>query len=485
MKRLISFVFLISFSFSSQAALYKIYKITGVNLPVCAGLLEVGVVIDLPNYDCVGVGYSQDSIQYRFGEIFFYAGDIQIRMNPTNSSTGSSHIKYLAYGGGTDSCPAGTVYDDESRSCIERRACNIGESWGQKYWQFSKYGDSPKFCVLGCEGKATGLSLCFTNGNKCGPAKIVSTGNECASNGISSGGTFPEPPPNGCIWVGDGADQTLSCRGDVDGDGSPDPDVPFDDGSHCDWNGNTLECTGGTYPSQDGGNNGNSGNNGSVEIDVDLKPVIKAIDDFHNDNNSNLNKINKTNVDGFEAVRYQVEDAGENVSDTLQGLNYDMQSLLDSIKRSNEDSSNNEIVSINKVNDSLIQLNGNIGGISDGVDKIVNTDISGANFTDCYETNTCTSLYESDYSEYKDLSDFVSKNMTDISTGAIKQVTDIFTHVEISNAQRPETNACLDFGFIDFGCFDFFQDFSMIWTFIRSCFVFTAIATARKLVFGG
>lgn len=133
----------------------------------------------------------------------------------------------------------------------------------------------------------------------------------------------------------------------------------------------------------------------------------------------------------------------------------------------------------------LNRIQRNLEMLNEGLWGIVRTDISGANFTDCYETNSCTSLYESDYSEYKDLSDLVSKNMADISTGAIKQVTDIFTNVDISNAQRPETNACLDFGFINFGCFDFFQDFSMIWTFIRFCFVFTAIATARKLVFGG
>ena len=397
-----------------------------------------------------------------------------------------------------DTCEAPDYINPNSGYCVAAApTCEVDLKLGRIFWKYSTYGDFPTFCGSGCESKpyvpSDGI-LCSTEDDRCF-ADLAQTGESCTSNGASSGGDFPTPPPDGCIWTGTLDDRVLSCSGDADGDGEPDDDTPLDPDSKCDWDGDTLVCNGGTYPDDPdkpdkpetgGGTDSGGGTN------PNSSEVIKVIKDFNKDNNSNLNKINETNSTSLDEVKNSIDAlrsggndgvndgkpgslaAIEEYLDETLGAQYEMNAQLDKLNNS----SSKDYSSV------LNGIHSEVASSGSSLRQIIDTDISGANFTDCYSSNSCTSLYESEYSEYKDMSELVAEKVDNISTGAIRQVTNMFTHIDVSNAQKPNTNMCVDIIY-DFGCYDLFKDFSYIWAFVRFCFIFTSLALARKLVFGG
>ena len=397
-----------------------------------------------------------------------------------------------------DICEAPNYINPNSGYCVTAApTCEVDLKLGRIFWKYSTYGDFPTFCGSGCESKpyvpSDGI-LCSTEDDRCF-ADLAQTGESCTSNGASSGGDFPTPPPDGCIWTGTLDDRVLSCSGDADGDGEPDDDTPLDPDSKCDWDGDTLVCNGGTYPDDPdkpdkpetgGGTDSGGGTN------PNSSEVIKVIKDFNKDNNSNLNKINETNSTSLDEVKNSIDAlrsggndgvndgkpgslaAIEEYLDETLGAQYEMNAQLDKLNNS----SSKDYSSV------LNGIHSEVASSGSSLRQIIDTDISGANFTDCYSSNSCTSLYESEYSEYKDMSELVAEKVDNISTGAIRQVTNMFTHIDVSNAQKPNTNMCVDIIY-DFGCYDLFKDFSYIWAFVRFCFIFTSLALARKLVFGG
>lgn len=397
-----------------------------------------------------------------------------------------------------DTCEAPDYINPNSGYCVAAApTCEVDLKLGRIFWKYSTYGDFPTFCGSGCESKPDVPSdgiLCSTEDDRCF-ADLAQTGESCTSNGASSGGEFPTPPPDGCIWTGTLDDRVLSCSGDADGDGEPDDDTPLDPDSKCDWDGDTLVCNGGTYPDDPdkpdkpetgGGTDSGGGTN------PNSSEVIKVIKDFNKDNNSNLNKINETNSTSLDEVKNSIDAlrsggndgvndgkpgslaAIEEYLDETLGAQYEMNAQLDKLNNS----SSKDYSSV------LNGIHSEVASSGSSLRQIIDTDISGANFTDCYSSNSCTSLYESEYSEYKDMSELVAEKVDNISTGAIRQVTNMFTHIDVSNAQKPNTNMCVDIIY-DFGCYDLFKDFSYIWAFVRFCFIFTSLALARKLVFGG
>nr|VVV04115.1 hypothetical protein AW0309160_01498 [Aliivibrio wodanis]VVV04125.1 hypothetical protein AW0309160_01508 [Aliivibrio wodanis]VVV04135.1 hypothetical protein AW0309160_01518 [Aliivibrio wodanis] len=394
-------------------------------------------------------------------------------------------------------CDAPKEINDETGICEERPPCQKGSKTGDRSWSYSKYGSNPTLCLSSCEYSLGGVSLCLTKGNSC-TGNFTSSGKQCSiggGNGLDSGGDHPTPPPDGCQWQGTGDKETLVCNGDADGDGEPDPDGTEDPDGECSWDGDTLTCNGGTYPDKetgggdgdggtgggdgDGGTGGGDGDGGTgggddgVDPTVpepDLDGVIKSIRDFNADNNANLNLINENQKIGFQAV---VDANNEGFNRVVDG------------NKEGFDSVAAAVTGINIPDVDLSNIEGSLTGIENGVNSITGTDISSANFSDCYSSNSCTSLYETEYPEYENMTEMIDEKMADISSGVIKQVVDNFVNINISNAQKPDTNACFDFGFVDFGCFDFFKDFSWIWSFIRFVFIFTSVMTARKIVFGG
>ena len=413
-----------------------------------------------------------------------------------------SEILWFTFSSGDrnyDICEAPDYINPNTGYCVksDKPLCVADENLGRRFWPYSSYGDKPTFCLANCSAEvkpSNGVDsiACFIEDDRCF-GDIVQTGESCSSNGISQGGNVPMPPPGGCIWTGPVEDRVLSCSGDADGDGDPDDDTPLDPDSKCEWNGDTLVCNGGTYPDDPDKpdkpeTGGGTDSGGETNPNPNSSEVIKVIKDFNKDNNSNLNKINETNSTGLDEVKKSIDAlrngandgkpgslaAIEDYLDETLGAQYEMNAQLDKLNNS----SSKDYSSV------LNGIHSEVASSGSSLRQIIDTDISGANFTDCYSSNSCTSLYESEYSEYKDMSELVAEKVDNISTGAIRQVTNMFTHIDVSNAQKPNTNMCVDIIY-DFGCYDLFKDFSYIWAFVRFCFIFTSLALARKLVFGG
>ncbi|MGR6837872.1 hypothetical protein ACU5DF_01750 [Aliivibrio wodanis] len=490
-------IFLILVSFYSSAEVFVVSSLgTNGNLLVGCGL-PVGTVFDSKIKSCPKkMPNDSDGTTYTFESLVI---------------TTSINVRYLSsyrgrYVSGRGSfmkatCDAPKKINDETGLCEERPPCQKGSKTGVMSWPYSKYGSNPTLCLSSCEYGLGGVSLCLTNGNSC-TGDFTSNGKQCSiggGNGLDSGGDHPTPPPDGCQWQGTGDKETLVCNGDADGDGEPDPDGTEDPDGECSWDGDTLTCNGGTYPDKETGGTGGDGDGGTggtggtggdgdggtggtggtgdgddgVDPTVpqpDLDGVIKSIRDFNADNNANLNLINENQKIGFQAVVDGNKDGFDRIVDgNKEGF----------------DSVASAVTGINIPDVDLSNIEGSLTGIENGVNSITGTDISSANFSDCYSSNSCTSLYETEYPEYENMTEMIDEKMSDISSGVIKQVVDNFVNINISNAQKPDTNACFDFGFVDFGCFDFFKDFSWIWSFIRFVFIFTSVMTARKIVFGG
>ncbi len=470
------YIFLLFILFSSNS--FALYKVTQNSSGLC---VSVGDVVEpsLVAKCLTGKSWSSSRYSFTYTSLHNISPDrISMFWRRSDGRTGDS---WAVYFGGTASCDKPNEINPDTGKCEEPK-CKAGDIVGPKSWSWSSSGDNPSLCLQECTYKTHETIACLVSTDKC-VGKFISTESSCSDNGLSSGGGYPSPPPGGCIWTGPEDDRVLECNGDADGDGQPDPDTPKDPDAECSWDGDTLICNGGTFPPDTGGGDGGDGGDGGGSsggddgVDPtpptsDLTGVIKSIRDFNKDNNANLERLNDTNTKGFDKVVDANKTALSEVVDTNTKGFGDVVGAINSIN-------------INVPGVDLSKIESSLNGIESGVNAIVGTDISGANFSDCYKEETCTSLYESEYSQYEDLSDMVSDKMNGISNGVIKQITDVFTNVDISNAQKPDTNACFDFGFVNFGCFDFFEDFSWIWTFIRVCFVFTAIMTARKLVFGG
>ena len=431
----------------------------------------------------IGTKYSVDKTKACTGSKSGYTwtwfsatvGSIDVGWRNSTGKTGSARSISRS-----STCDAPSQINPDTGKCEEPK-CKAGENTGVRSWPWSSHGSAPSLCLQQCSYNLDDVSVCLISTDKC-LGSFVSTTSSCSDNGLTSGGGYPKPPPGDCIWTGPEDDRVLECNGDGDGDGQPDPDVPKDPDAECSWDGDTLVCNGGTYPPDtgggeggDGGGSGGSGGDNGVDPippAPDLTGVIKAVRDFNSDNNANLQRLNDTNSKGFDKV----------VSTNTTGL--------DKVVDTNTTGFGDVVTAINGIQTGgstvdLSKIEGSLTGIENGINSITGTDTSGANFTDCYSTDSCASLYETEYPQYENISEMVSEKMDAISNGIIKQVVDTFITIDISNAQKPDTNACFDFGFFNFGCFDFFEDLSYIWAFIRVCLIFTAIMTARKLVFGG
>ncbi|MBL4829418.1 MAG: hypothetical protein JKY55_05985 [Aliivibrio sp.] len=252
--------------------------------------------------------------------------------------SGGYASRYKNWVSTTFNCPDGQELNPATNACETPQQQCEEIPLGSRSWTYSIYGDSPSICMNGCSVGLKGMAVCTTSGNSCS-GDLAQDGSTCSSgDGMKPGGDMPEVPPGECQWQGESGNQTLVCKGDSDGDGKPDDGAPPDEDGSCEWDGNTLTCTGGTFdPSNpDNPSNPNNPDNGGDTGPVVVNPptgggdgvdlpventadILTAIKNFNSDNNKNAKDING-NLSDIEKILMLDADSNK---DLLHEINTD------------------------------------------------------------------------------------------------------------------------------------------------------------------
>lgn len=131
----------------------------------------------------------------------------------------------------------------------------------------------------------------------------------------------------------------------------------------------------------------------------------------------------------------------------------------------------------------LSGIENELDSIGQQLTKIANVDVSSAGDEACYNTASgCPSYWESRYPD--GLSTVMSGYMSRLQSGSVGGAIDTFTQIDLTNAQEPEFNICIDVGLYNFGCYNIFGDFMYVWAFVRFCIMYYAVIYSRKIIFG-
>lgn len=186
----------------------------------------------------------------------FSSGNLACNFTRVDGST--DFISRVTTYWSSSSCPSGQELNDSGE-------CGAPETCEDKATQDAPWPSSPipndgkpmtasrYFCHNSCEARAgysasngSLLKEAFYTGNEC--VGNSDDYNECPYYGGCEGGDAPEPDPapEGCEKPFE--DVAYVCRQDLDGDGKPDPDAPFDEEAYCGHDSSgSFVCSGGSY----------------------------------------------------------------------------------------------------------------------------------------------------------------------------------------------------------------------------------------------
>lgn len=316
------------------------------------------------------------------------------------------------------------------------------------------------------------------------------------------------------------------CPEDTDGDGIPNPDAPFDDAANCSHDeSGKFSCTGGTFDPETPNPNPDPDPNPEPNPDPDpdgpivipdpnplppstnqplvpdpvdpeapvtepeLTPgsngdIVKSIVNLNKDTNKALRDLNIDINKSNASINTQLVALNSNVrqnSETIQDLH---KANIDISTREQElmIGTTNAIKSGNAaLGEKLNAVNGNLSDIGDGLDKIINTDTSGAGIGGtCIATDSCTGFYDSAYPE--GINGLLSGQMTKMKTDVLDPFVATF-NIDVSGAQRPKFG--LPVPFYGWFYFDDFIDMDWIFSFIRFVFITSTVFYSRQIIFGG
>ncbi len=209
---------------------------------------------------CNGVEWEYSGSTYTVTTTQFDTGNGQLRGIDRNR--GRSFV--IGTASRAWSCPSGTNWSDTEKKCIEPVTCSSKKGknapWpsspipddGQPLTQLRQFCDTNDMCEAVAGYSASGGTLqkdSFYTGNDC-----VGEQNDYAECPYYGGCGQPEPdlpdPWPHCEKPFE--DDDFVCRQDLDGDGQPDADAPYDNDARCNYNSsNEFECTGGSFDQTD------------------------------------------------------------------------------------------------------------------------------------------------------------------------------------------------------------------------------------------
>ena len=229
------------------------------------------------------------------------------------------------------------------------------------------------------------------------------------------------------------------------------------------------------------------------------KAVVAAVTGMNKDVNSSLHALNTDVNKGVAAIQNDLRVLNSSLVTNTQAIQ--KQQINDNeiyrktkslIQQANADITsavNRNTGAVNSLGEELGGLSGtltgigeDIEGISETLDGIANTDTTGAGWGGtCIADDSCTGFYDSGYPD--GIEGVVSGHMSDIKDSVLDGFINTFGDLDLSNAKAP--SFCMNV--ITFGeyCFTDYIDFDWLFGFVRFCMIFTAIAQARRIIFGG
>ncbi len=364
---------------------------------------------------------------------------------------------------------------------------------GQVRWASGVWGESVPSSYLcstiggGCIASITqDTSVCFNESGWCygdyiviGPACDVPSGPSFCSNATCSG-FKPEP-----------------------GNPPTDPETP--DHKPDDPTGGDIEDPSILPDSDSGGVVTPDEPDEKPDVEEpDVKPetdkaVVDAVTGMNKDINSSLHALNTDVNKGTAAIQNDLRMLNTSVVTNTQAIqkqqandNEIYRKTKSLIQQANADittSVNRNTGAINSIGEELGGLSGtltgigeDIEGISETLDGIANTDTTGAGWGGtCIADDSCTGFYDSGYPD--GIEGVVSGHMSDIKDSVLDGFINTFGELDLSNAKAP--SFCM--GVLTFGeyCFTDYIDFDWLFGFVRFCMIFTSIAQARRIIFGG
>ncbi|ODS04737.1 hypothetical protein [Vibrio scophthalmi] len=244
------------------------------------------------------------------------------------------------------------------------------------------------------------------------------------------------------------------------------------------------------------GDNGSGGDNGgdtpapdkpaSDKTDDD-KDVIAALDKINLDTNTRLDKLlaeleasNKKNTDELGKVNDKLQEASDkNHTDltNIKGATDDVKNATDGVKTSVEELSGTARQQLRE----LESIDANLSVLKDG---LLNGDASAVGRSVC-NLGTCESFYTMKYED--GLEGVLTHRLNAMKKLVTSGIGETFNSVDLGGASRPTYSIQMDFGFVNYGSFDFarYAHLDMVFSFLRAFFMACCMFYARSLIAGG